>query len=59
MGFVEIWLEIRRARSQVADAFARQTGLPKTYEILMTGLWYMDHLQFNVRGGTPIPIAMQ
>jgi len=44
-------------RSQMADTFARQTGLPKKYQILMTGLWYLDHLQFNVSRGDIGPVV--
>ncbi len=40
-------------RSQLADTFARQTGLPKKYQIFMKGLWYMDHRQFHVRSQPP------
>jgi len=35
-------------RSQLAESFARQAGLPKSYQILIKGLWYMDRLQFQV-----------
>lgn len=35
-------------RSQIAENFARQTGVPKKYQIFMKGLWYMDRVQFNV-----------
>jgi len=36
-------------RSQLADNFARHAGLPKNFQILIKGLWYMDRLQFQVR----------
>ncbi|KIH93939.1 hypothetical protein SPBR_06048 [Sporothrix brasiliensis 5110] len=36
------------ARSKIADNFAAQTGMPKRYQIFMSGLWHMDRLQFGV-----------
>ena len=36
------------ARSKISDNFAVQTGMPKRYQIFMSGLWHMDRLQFAV-----------
>ncbi|KAL1900494.1 hypothetical protein Sste5346_002215 [Sporothrix stenoceras] len=36
------------ARSKISDNFAAQTGMPKRYQIFMSGLWHMDRLQFGV-----------
>lgn len=36
------------ARSKISDNFATQTGMPKRYQIFMSGLWHMDRLQFGV-----------
>ncbi|CAK7210274.1 hypothetical protein SBRCBS47491_000721 [Sporothrix bragantina] len=36
------------ARSKISDNFAIQTGMPKRYQIFMSGLWHMDRLQFAV-----------
>jgi len=35
-------------RLQIAETFARRTGLPRKYQIFMKGLWYMDRLRLNV-----------
>ncbi|CAK7269623.1 hypothetical protein SEPCBS57363_003695 [Sporothrix epigloea] len=37
-----------QARSKISDNFAVQTGMPKRYQIFMSGLWHMDRLQFAV-----------
>lgn len=37
-----------QARSKISDNFAAQTGMPKRYQIFMSGLWHMDRLQFAV-----------
>ncbi|CAK7214260.1 hypothetical protein SEUCBS140593_002122 [Sporothrix eucalyptigena] len=36
------------ARSKISENFATQTGMPKRYQIFMSGLWHMDRLQFAV-----------
>jgi hypothetical protein len=36
---------------QLAEQFATTSGLPRKYQILMKGLWYMDHQQFTVSAG--------
>ncbi|OAA65245.1 hypothetical protein SPI_02032 [Niveomyces insectorum RCEF 264] len=35
-------------RSKISENFAAQTGMPKRYQIFMSGLWHMDRLQFKV-----------
>lgn len=37
------------ARSQYSVKFAEVSGVPKNYQILMRGLWLLDHQQFEVR----------
>ncbi|KAK3347457.1 nuclear pore complex assembly-domain-containing protein [Neurospora tetraspora] len=39
--------DIHPGRSQWADGFAEETGLPKKYQILMRGLWHMDRKEFK------------
>ncbi|CAK7270026.1 hypothetical protein SEPCBS119000_003874 [Sporothrix epigloea] len=36
------------ARAKISENFAAQTGMPKRYQIFMSGLWHMDRLQFAV-----------
>ncbi|CAK7199809.1 hypothetical protein SEUCBS139899_002495 [Sporothrix eucalyptigena] len=36
------------ARSKISENFVTQTGMPKRYQIFMSGLWHMDRLQFAV-----------
>ncbi|KAK4124628.1 hypothetical protein N657DRAFT_644873 [Parathielavia appendiculata] len=39
--------ELRGARSNLAEALAEESGLPKNYQILMRGLWHMDRREFK------------
>ncbi|KAK3952356.1 nuclear pore complex assembly-domain-containing protein [Pseudoneurospora amorphoporcata] len=39
--------DIHPGRSQWADGFAEEAGLPKKYQILMRGLWHMDRKEFK------------
>lgn len=41
--------DIHPGRSQWADGFAEEAGLPKKYQFLMRGLWHMDRKEFKVR----------
>lgn len=36
------------ARTQYSTKFAEVSGVPKNYQILMRGLWLLDHQQFEV-----------
>ncbi|KAH8888648.1 hypothetical protein GQ53DRAFT_749048 [Thozetella sp. PMI_491] len=38
---------VRGTRSALAEDIAATSGLPSKYQILMKGLWHMDHQQFN------------
>lgn len=37
-----------RDRSQLAETFARRSGVPEKYQTFMTGLWHLDRQQFDV-----------
>ncbi|KAA8628810.1 hypothetical protein SMACR_05933 [Sordaria macrospora] len=39
--------DIHPGRSQWADGFAEEAGLPKKYQFLMRGLWHMDRKEFK------------
>ncbi|KAK3388522.1 nuclear pore complex assembly-domain-containing protein [Sordaria brevicollis] len=39
--------DIHPGRSQWADGFAEEAGLPRKYQILMRGLWHMDRKEFK------------
>lgn len=36
------------SRAQISNRFAEVSGVPKTYQIFMKGLWLLDHQQFDV-----------
>lgn len=40
---------IHPGRSQWADGFAEEAGLPRKYQVLMRGLWHMDRKEVKVR----------
>lgn len=39
---------VRGSRSSLAEELSSDSALPSKYQILMKGLWHMDHQQFNV-----------
>ena len=39
--------ELRGAQSNLAEALSEESGLPKNYQLLMRGLWHMDHKEFK------------
>ncbi|KAK3346728.1 nuclear pore complex assembly-domain-containing protein [Lasiosphaeria hispida] len=39
--------DVRGARSQLAEALAEESALPRKYQILMRGLWHMDRKEFK------------
>lgn len=36
------------ARNIPSEAFASASGMPRNYQILMKGLWHLDHQEFDV-----------
>lgn len=35
-------------QASLSETFASASSMPQKYEIFMTGLWYMDGLEFSV-----------